>query len=222
MPQKHVILQGESAISLAEHYGLFAATIWDDPANAELKKKRRDMNVLLPGDELTIPDKTVKNVPCATGARHVFRRRGVPAVFRLQLFELVAARANQEYTLTVDSSLELKGQTDEQGVLEQYVPTGAKRGELVIGPDAFHLELLFGNLDPHDELTGIQHRLNNIGFACGVPDGTLNDATRDALLEFQLTAGLEPTGETDPATIEKIASVHDEVGRAPRERQTSS
>ena len=143
-------------------------------------------------------------------------------MFRLQVFDLVAARANQEYTLTIDAALKLEGKTDEQGVVEQYVPTGAKRGELVIGPDAFRLELRFGHLDPHDELTGIQHRLNNIGFACGQPDGTLNEATRQALMEFQFATGLEPTGEADPATVEKLAEVHDQVGRAPREQRTTS
>ncbi len=62
MPREHVIQEGESTISLSAEYGFLANTIWDDPANAALKTRRKDMNVLFPGDTLVIPDKRFKDV----------------------------------------------------------------------------------------------------------------------------------------------------------------
>lgn len=46
MPTRHVIQQGESVVALSERYGLFVETIWNHADNAELKRKRKDMNVL--------------------------------------------------------------------------------------------------------------------------------------------------------------------------------
>src|SRR5258708_29736807 len=100
MAVRHTVQQGESVISLSEQYGLFAETIWDDPANAALRKNRPDMNVLLPGDVVVIPDKRPRLEKRETGARHKFRRKGIPALFRLQVYDMHHPRATQNYTLT--------------------------------------------------------------------------------------------------------------------------
>jgi hypothetical protein len=208
MPIRHTIEQGDSVIRLSETYGLWSATIWNDPANATLKALRKDMNELLPGDVVVIPDKTVKQVPGATGKRHVFRRRGIPALYRVRLFDIEEPRANQTYKLTVDGKV-LEGTTDADGMLEEYVPATAAVGELVIGPDQLAIGLDFGHLDPITELAGVQKRLNNLGYFCGDPDGTLNDDTIIALCDFQIRFGLEESGEADDATVAKLAEIHD-------------
>ena len=209
MPIRYTIQQGDSVIRLSEKYGVWSATIWNDPANAELKSLRKDMNELMPGDVVVIPDKTLKHVAAATGKRHVFRRKGIPALYRVQLFDVESPRANQAYKLTVDDGTPLEGSTDANGILEQYVSASAKQGELVIGPDAFTIALDFGHLDPITEISGVQKRLNNLGFFCGEPDGELNDDTIIALCDFQIRFGLEETGEADEATLAKLAELHD-------------
>jgi len=208
MPIRHTVVQGDSVIRLADIHGFFPQTIWDDPANAALKEKRKDMNELVPGDEVVVPDKRPKELPIATGARHVFRRKGIPAAYRLQIFDVEEPRANQEWVLTVDGR-EYKGTTDANGILQLYLPATSREGELVIGPDEFTVGIDFGYLDPITEITGIQKLLNNLGFFCGDPDGTLNDATRDALADFQWRFELDDTGEPDEATLAKLAEVHD-------------
>src|SRR5687768_1538270 len=165
MPINHQINQGESVIGLSEKYGLFAETIWNDAANAELKKKRRDMNVLMPGDILVIPDKRPKEVSKSTGNVHKFRRKGLPALFRLQLFDIEEPRANQKYTLEVDGQ-KFEGQTDSRGILQQTLPANSRKGILTIGAENFRLEIDFGYLDPINELAGVKKRLNNMGYDC--------------------------------------------------------
>ena len=75
MPTEHVIQQGETIASLALQYGFFPDTIWNDSANAELKRSRQDPHVLLPGDLVTVLDKRLKEVAKPDKARHRFRRR---------------------------------------------------------------------------------------------------------------------------------------------------
>ena len=218
MPINHTVCQGDSVISLSETHGLFAVTIWNDPGNTGLRQKRADMNVLMPGDVVVIPDKRQRLEKRPTGQTHRFRRKGIPAIFRFQIFDMHIPRASQHYTLTVDG-VELRGTTDGSGILEQYIPAQAKEGKLVIGDDKFQLNFQFGYLDPVNELSGIQKRLNNLGYDCGTEDGTLNDATTQALLAFQRASDLPRTGEADAATKKKLEEIHDAPYKYPEDRQ---
>lgn len=214
MPIRHTTAQGESVIGLSDRHGHFAGTIWDDPANASLKAKRPNMNALLPGDVVVIPDRRPKEVTKADKACHRFRRKGIPATLRLQLFDIETPRANQDYKLIVDGVV-TKGTTDGDGILEEWVDPAARRGKLIIGPDEFTIELSFGQMDPHDELSGIQKRLSNLGFDCGEPTGAMNDRTQAALRDFQARFDLPITGQADQATIDKLAAQHDDPAEFP-------
>jgi len=208
MPIRHEIKQGESVISLSEKHGLFVETIWNHPDNTKLKEKRRDMNILMPGDILVIPDKRLKEVRRATNNVHKFIRKGVPALFRLQLFDIEEPRANQEYSLEIDGKT-YSGKTDSRGVLEKNIPTDSKKGVLVIGPKEYRLEINFGYLDPINEIAGVKKRLNNMGYDCGEPNNKLDEKLSIELKRFQKRFDLEPTGEADSPTLEKLEELHD-------------
>jgi len=88
MPREHKVRQGECISSIAGKYGHFPETIWNDPANAQLKSKREDEpNILYAGDVVVIPDKRLKEESGATDERHRFVKKGVPVQFRLRLME---------------------------------------------------------------------------------------------------------------------------------------
>jgi hypothetical protein len=206
MATEHKVKQGDTVASVAERYGLFPDTVWDDPANADLKKLRKDPNVLKPGDVLVIRDKEAKEESGAAEQRHRFRKKGVPAKFRLQLMEDDEPRANLDYVLEVDGGL-FRGTTDGDGWLEQVIPPEAKKGVLLIGEEE-RFELQLGHIDPVTEVSGAQSRLNNLGYDCGRPDGKLGDKTAAALRSFQQQQGLTVTGELDQATQDKLVEIH--------------
>ncbi|MEZ5426528.1 MAG: peptidoglycan-binding domain-containing protein [Pyrinomonadaceae bacterium] len=214
MPIRHEIKQGESVISLSEEYGLFADTIWNHPENAKLKEKRKNMNILMPGDILFIPDKRPKEVSRPTNNVHKFKRKGLPALFRLQLFDIEEPRANQDYILEVDGQ-EYEGRTDSRGVLEQTLPAGSKKGLLTIGPDEFRLKIDFGYLDPINEIAGVKKRLTNMGYDCGKADSQLDEKTKRQLRLFQKRFDLEQTGEADSQTLKKLEELHDNPDQFP-------
>lgn len=213
VPILHVVRAGESVVSLAERHGLFPQTVWNAPENAELRASRTDMNTLLPGDKLFIPDRQMKPTTVVTDARHRFRRKGVPAYFRVQLYDFGEPRANQKFSLVIDGETTIEGTSDGEGVVKAKLPPSARSGRLTIGEDEFVVELMFGHLDPISEISGVQQRLSNLGYDCGPADGQLNERTREALRSFQRAQvdHLEVTGELDHATLARIAELHDEV-----------
>lgn len=221
MSIEHVTESGESVTSLAAQYGFFASTIWDFPANAGLRERRSNMDTLRPGDVVMIPNKAKKVEACVTEARHRFVRRGIPAVFRLQLFDEDKPRANQKYQLDIDGKL-FPGTTDDEGVLRVNLPPASRVGQVVIGPDRMVVALRFGELDPIEETAGVQKRLNNLGFECGEADGEMNARTAGAIREFQHRFGLETSGELDSATRKKLGEAHDTNSEFPAETRAGA
>ncbi len=71
------VRQGDSIASIAERFSLLPESVWNDPANAELKSRRKDPSVLMPGDEVVVRRKEMKEVSISTGNRHQFRIKGV-------------------------------------------------------------------------------------------------------------------------------------------------
>lgn len=205
----YVVNQGDCIESIAYGKGFFWETLWNDSNNAELKKARKDPFVLLPGDQLHIPELRKRFEDGPTEQRHRFRRKGMPAKFRIVLLEEDQPRANIPYILNIDGDI-TKGTTDGEGKIERSIPPNARRGKLTVGEGAKQQEyvLNLGWTDPIDEVTGLQSRLANLGFYDGPVNGELSPATYSALRLFQEKNDLEPTGEADEATREKLKEAH--------------
>lgn len=221
MGREHFVKQGECLSSLAKRFGFVDyETIYDHPRNAELKKQRQNPNVIYPDDLVYIPDNELKEVDAATEQRHRFELRGSKTMFRLIVEDSdEKPYANVRYELRIDKET-FEGTTDGEGKLEEMIPANARAGALILFSEEqaeaeeeptiigmFALNL--GHLDPVEETTGVQSRLNNLGFCCGPVDGKLGKKTAEALREFQEKHGLTPTGEACPATRERLRQIHD-------------
>jgi hypothetical protein len=206
----YVVRQGDCIASIGADYGFLPKTIWNHPANAELKQRREFENVLLPGDIVVIPDKVLRHENRPTDNRHVFVRKGVPEKLEVVLLDDAGLpRANLFYVVTIDGR-SVPGNTDAEGRLRISIPPNARQGHLLVRDGQLEEEypLQLGHLDPITEITGVQARLSNLGFDCGSERGESGPKTMQAIRQFQESAGLEPTGELDNITREKLKIAH--------------
>jgi N-acetylmuramoyl-L-alanine amidase len=205
----HVVKQGECTESIAYEHGLFWKTIWNDPKNAELKQVRKNPSALLPGDKIHVREKEEKTHPGATGKRHRFRRKGIPSSLWIQVRNGAKPWANQPYRLVIDGK-PYEGRTDADGWISRRMMPDVKNGKLTVGEGSETIEWVLDlrHLDPADEPSGVQGRLNNLGYDAGPVDGKMNEQTRAALARFQAGQGIEATGELDNTTIEKLKLAH--------------
>lgn len=207
----HTISAGEGVSSIATAHGLAARTVWDHPKNRPLRR-RKDMNVLLPGDRLWIPDREQKQVNCAIDKRHVFRLRGVPVKFRLQVFYMEKHVADAPYLLVVDGD-KRRGVTDGQGLIDEFVPPRSQvalvRVDLPDGNPPLLYKFLLGHLNPSDSPSGIVQRLTNLGLVRPLPGQSLPMAVFDALRRLQRDFSLPITGVPDEQTLACLEKLHD-------------
>jgi len=206
MQTEHKVRQGECISSIANKYGFFPETIWNDPLNKKLKKNREEGNILYPGDIVIIPGKRPKEESGNTEQRHRFRKKGTPSKLLLRCLDRSEPIANQPYILNIDGKV-FEGQTDEDGILKETIIPSARSGKLIIGepPNEKEFNLQLGALDPINTVTGVQERLKNLGFAPGKIDGDLSSRTKSAIRRFQEATGLKVTGELDKDTEERLS-----------------
>lgn len=209
MATEHIVEQGECFSSIAKEYGFLEKTLWNHPANAALKAKRKNPNVLLSGDVVIIPDRVSGTEQASTEQKHVYKTKGEKTELQLQLLIEDEPLANAKYCLTV-GSLIIESSTDGDGWVREKIPAAAKSARLLVSPgteDEEEYELLLGHLDPAEENSGIVGRLNNLGFFFDLDD-TEDEAMKLVLQRFQKKHGLKETGAPDAVTIERLKAEH--------------
>ena len=223
MSTRHVVAQGEFLASIALKHGLRNwRVIWDHPDNTALKQRRKNPNVLFPGDELVIPDRTEGTAAAATGRLTTFET-GTNDVLLNLTFENAGARAlaSRPGKLTVggrsvNGDLVKKGpiplSTDPAGTLP-LVFKNVLDGKLAASEGSFAFDplppppsggvppervppafrFLVGDLDPVDTPSGQRARLNNLGYFAGFSDRD-EDQLAWAIEEFQADEQLVDRG----------------------------
>lgn len=204
MSTRHTIEPGDSTSSIALKHGHAPDTLWDDPDNAALRKKRTHADVLLPGDVLVVRDIMPKGVEVATGRRHTFQRKGVPSRFHVQLCDDKGPRAALAHHLDVDGVI-TPGTTDGEGWIHVWVPPDTREIRLLVG-DTVERTFAIGRLDPIDARTGQAARLRSLGLLRR--DADADEDLFAALRAFQFMNHLDLTGEADEATLAKLAEVY--------------
>ncbi|MBM3790475.1 MAG: hypothetical protein FJW35_09020 [Acidobacteria bacterium] len=198
--------QGDCISSIAEEHGMSWEAVWRHANNAELRQRRRDPNVLSPGDRVFIPALRAKHESRATEQRHTFRRKGAPAKLRIRFLDADGQpRAGLPYVLNVDGKL-TQDRTDSDGCVVASIPPNARKGlvRLRDGDREEICALALGAMDPVGEKTGARKRLENLGYDCGHDD----EAFDLALRSFQLDEGLESTGQPDDPTQQALLRRH--------------
>jgi hypothetical protein len=204
------VKQGDCIMSIAEEFGFTWETIWNHPDNADLKRLRKDPNILFPGDIAVIPDKTPRFETAPTDQLSKFLKKSPMAQVRLRLLDMKRQhRANVQYTATADGVIS-SGQSDGDGYITIPVPPKTHELKLTVseGSKTDEYTLPLGSIDPIEELSGVQQRLANLGYPCGSEQGTLGELTKAALRAFQKEMKLNVTGNPDDTTRQKLKQMH--------------
>ncbi|MFA6147117.1 MAG: peptidoglycan-binding protein [bacterium] len=238
MAEDHTVRQGESVMSIAEENGFLCETLWNHPKNSQLKAKRGDPNVLMPGDVLHIPDRREKKESAGVEQCHNFKRKGIPAVVRVVLrrakkpadekIEQEAAgpseykdpdlkptgdepMADVPYAVYAGGKLVKEGKTGGDGKVETKIPPGAGSAWIVLEqgtPKERTLNLNIRQMDPIDEIPGICKRLNNLGYFCPPDAAEESPEFKEAVKAFQSRNGIEETGKVDGRTRSAIKDAY--------------
>jgi N-acetylmuramoyl-L-alanine amidase len=210
----HIVQQGEYLSQIARQHGFVSyLSIWDHPQNGELKKKRKNPNVLLPGDRLFVPERERKEESAATEQKHRFetsRKKLFLSLVLEELYDKPISRATCE--LAVDGAL-FKLTTDGAGAIKQEIAGNAQHGRLTVrdvetGIQELPIAIRIGALDPVEEVSGQIARLSNLGYYRGPVDAVDEKERLSAVEEFQCDQGLKVDGVCGSRTQAKLKEVH--------------
>ena len=207
MAATHTVKQGEHLSGIAEAYGyLDFSAIWNHPLNESLKK-RRNPNVLYPGDQLYIPDKQLKTAEIGTARVHTFVIPNRPLALQITVKDMSGRPlANTECRIEIDGSPSSM-KTDERGKIRKEIAKRAKQGVLKLPTLGMEFPFRIGDLDPVEEEPGWEARLANLGYYRR-SKAVDNSRLRCAIEEFQCEAHIKVTGELDNATKAKLKEAH--------------
>src|SRR4051812_34537990 len=96
---EHIVQQGECTSSIADSYGLSWKRLWNLPENGNLKRLRKNPNLLLPGDIIAIPEKEKREETKPTDQRHRFQSDRQRVLLRLRLLAAGKPIAGESYVL---------------------------------------------------------------------------------------------------------------------------
>jgi len=210
MAKTHTVKVGENAVSIAWRYGFSDYRVaWNDGANADLRKKRPDPHLLIPGDEIAVRDPTPKKLTLPTQNSYRFVVHVPKQEIRLRIRNRDGEPlAQSPYRLTVETRPKpFEGTTDGDGKLKEVIPVDAPWATLEIDGQQFRLRLKGLAALPADEddpANGVSDRLDNLGYQAVAADDSDNAALRTALAIFQGDAGIDVTGELDPSTRDAL------------------
>lgn len=205
---EYEVVQGDCINSIARENGFLRDTIWNDPKNTVLKARRKDCNILYPGDVVYVPEKRLRVETGDTEQVHLFQTRTEFCKLRIRLLLNDKPRTAVKYQLTIDGKV-VEGKTDGDGWLEQLIAPDAQEGNLLLPDSQETYSLFLGHMDPLNHISGIQKRLQNLGFYIGEKaDGIFGPKTASGVKAFQRLHRLVVDGIPGPKTQAKLKELY--------------
>ena len=197
----YVVRQGDYLAKIAHRFGFSENDVWTHPANAELAD-RRDPNLLCPGDILFVPEAPTASIALSTGQRNVFMGRVPRVEVKLLLERDGQPLCNEPYAVE-GLDVPCEGNSDGKGRIVLDLPVTVSSVRLLLPKRGTSSMLLVGHLDPIETDSGLEGRLNNLGY-----HGNLESGVSNALQSFQEDNGLDPSGLPDQKTRDALLAAH--------------
>jgi len=163
--QPYVICRGDYLLKVAYEKGFDADAVWGNAKNADLQTRRKDSNILAPGDMLFIPDAQDGPDPKSieAGSTSTFVSPAPPTPVTVKFTD--SGLASQPCTIA--ELPDLTGlTTDASGSLTFQCPVSLETATITFAsaapPATFICQI--GHLDPIETPVGIFQRLQNLGY----------------------------------------------------------
>jgi hypothetical protein len=183
--------------------------IWELPQNSELRQERPDPNLLFEGDQVWIPDVETKHEPAHTDAKHTYVVQTDKAKLRIRIIDVdsyIQAFGPIPYTFETEDGTSESGQITREGQeIQVALRLRTQWGTLQIGDIQ---TISIGGLDPIGTVSGMQARLQNLGFDPGPIDNIAGPLTARAVRHFQQRYTLKVDGIIGPQTRGKMREVY--------------
>jgi hypothetical protein len=182
--------------------------VWNHSRNARLRKKR-DPNLLVKGDFLYIPkvESKEESESSDTRYRHKVEREQDELILcfkevgaYIKLFGAIA------YKIKVGKN-ELEGEIKSEGQ-KVKIPLGLAVEEGALWIEGVEYKLDIGGLDPVWRLSGVQARINNLGWDTGKVDNIMGPLTRRGVRDFEAYYKIKVDGKVDSTTRNKVKEVY--------------
>ena len=210
-PRTHVVEHGDTVASIARRFGFSSfKTIWNHPANAALRAKRKNPNVLNPGDELVIPERELRQEVRATDLRHRFQTERERLVLRVKPLDLNEDPVPGPFLYRDEFQITMM--TGKQGIHEVEIDPRVRTAEMRVnepGKPPIRIGLDVGGLNTVDDGEGQQDRLNNLGYFAGFSRTSIGTPQFQwAVEEFQCDQKLAIDGVCGPGTQARLEKRH--------------
>jgi type VI secretion system secreted protein VgrG len=214
----HLALDGDSATLQSKSAGI------STPDGTKMKVSGKDAMVSAPGSSTTKSPKIDLKSGGDGGASDKDKKDdpSKPPNLTLTFFHGTDAKTIRDtsYRVVIDDLVH-EGKTSPAGELKVYAPDTAKVAFVILWANETSPELypsgplqwlvhLVPFVDTASTPMGARMRLRNLGYDPGakLDRKDIDDATRSAILEFQLDWGLPPTGALEEATQKKLAETY--------------
>lgn len=208
----HVVRQGDYLTALAHRLGFDADAVWNDDHNRALRERRPSRDILQPGDVLQVPVRVPgAGLDLSPHMSNTYRAR-VPSVEIRVILRDIAGHALADKAFVVrGAGAPHHGTTDGDGLAAFRVPIRAREVSLTLEEAGRTFALRIGDLDPIGERSGVEKRLQHLGYLS--PPAAERGPDDDGALEraigrFQTASGLTVSGAVDDATRDALLSAH--------------
>lgn len=198
------------------------STLYLHAANAELRQRRPNPDLLWPGDPVRILARDERVDLAGTGRRHRYDVKPAARWLRVVLHGFDRQPlVNEDYLLHVQGRGPIAGTTDPRGLLEEPIPAWVVQATIEVS--GYRWELAVGALVPtanvpDDGLRGAKQRLSNLGYPArdtrhrastdAASTDELDDAFDVEVWRFQRQESLASTGIADKAVIDRSVKRH--------------
>lgn len=206
---RHTVKQGETLSRIARQYGFASAQVlYDHPENQNFRQLRTNPDIIYPGDKVFIPEKTPPSFKAKTNKKTTFIVKREKEILRTRIKledESDDSLASQKAILAIGDQ-QIESQIAADGFVEWKLPKKITRhGVIRLFLDeenkvTHEIKIDLGSLDPVTEASGVQARLNALGFYCGEVDNKIKEKSEQAIKEFQTAKQLTVDGIAGPIT----------------------